>query len=245
MKTLLRSWQRVAASVAFIAFVALLTGAQAFAGQGPYYVRVVPLNELVYGMTYGEWTAAWWQYVLSMPADQTHPILDTSGAHCGNNQPPAPVFFLVGTATTDPVERHCTVPAGKTLVIPLINVECSTLEPGVFLGKNGHELRACASKFVNGVSLRSLKFEVDGVAIPYLRGYRVQSPVFDILDLPYPNYLQVGAGGIGFSVSDGYWVILNLSPGKHTIHFEAAWAADPGNYDAAIQNVTYHLKIRK
>lgn len=243
MKTLLRNWLKVATSVAFITFVALLTGEQAFGGQSRHSAKVVPLNETVYGMTYGEWTAAWWQYVLAIPADGTHPILDTNGTYCDNGQSSAPVFFLVGAATTDPVERNCTVPAGKTLVVPLINVECSTLEPEPFFGSNGHELRNCASAFLNGVDLKSLKFEVDDVAIPHLRHYRVQSPVYDVLNLPHPNFLGVGGGSSGFSVSDGYWVILNLSPGYHKIHFEAAEVTGPGA--GFSQNVTYYLTIQK
>lgn len=229
-------WLKVVASVAS---VALLTGALAFGAQNQQAVKVVPLDQFVYGMNYGEWTAAWWQYVLALPTDTTHPILDTSGTYCTNGQSSAPVFFLVGAATTDLVERNCTLPAGKHLVFPLINWECSTLEPSPFFGNNGQELRTCASAFANGVDPKSLKVEVDNAVIPNLMLFRVQSPVYDVLNLPTPNFLGVNGGNSGFSVSDGYWVILNpLAPGNHKIHFEAA---ETGGWS---QNVTYNLTVQ-
>ncbi len=38
-----------------------------------------------FGNTYGEWSARWWQWILSVPADK-NPNLDTTGAHCAEAQ---------------------------------------------------------------------------------------------------------------------------------------------------------------
>jgi hypothetical protein len=50
------------------------------------------------GRTYGQWSARWWQYVLSIPAPE-NPLLDLTGARCARGQS-GPVFFRVGTFTT-------------------------------------------------------------------------------------------------------------------------------------------------
>ena len=86
---------------------------------------ITPDNaQAVTGMTYGEWSAVWWQYVLSKPvSDPNNPLLDPTGAGCKVDQPnSSPVFFLVGTAGTGAVTRdECTVPARKVLFFPLAN----------------------------------------------------------------------------------------------------------------------------
>ena len=47
-----------------------------------------------FGVTYGEWTARWWEFMVSIPAPN-NPILDTTGADCGIAQA-GPVWFLEG-----------------------------------------------------------------------------------------------------------------------------------------------------
>src|SRR5207245_1119877 len=81
---------------------------------------VLPPNSHAYGKTYGGWSAAWWQYVLSQPAS-SNPLVDTTGARCGVGQS-GPVFFLVGAFGSGKTTRdQCTVPAGKALFFPLVN----------------------------------------------------------------------------------------------------------------------------
>src|SRR5687767_2637946 len=78
-----------------------------------------------YGMTYQEWTAKWWQWFISIPADK-NPINDPTGERCAEGQS-GPVWFLVGSGGGR-AERECTVPAGKAIMIPSINVECAFSE---------------------------------------------------------------------------------------------------------------------
>src|SRR6478609_9348552 len=54
-----------------------------------------PLNSKPYGSTYGEWTAKWWQWALSIPKD-INPGGDTSGKYCALKQS-GPVWYLSGT----------------------------------------------------------------------------------------------------------------------------------------------------
>src|SRR5213594_853400 len=48
-----------------------------------------------YGVSYGAWSARWWQWALSIPK-ATNPILDTTGANCAQAQS-GPAWFLAGT----------------------------------------------------------------------------------------------------------------------------------------------------
>jgi hypothetical protein len=73
--------------------------------------EIIPVNANAYGNTYGEWSAEWWQWALSIPAAHS-PIADTRGKDCTQKQS-GPVFYLAGTAGGGAVKRSCTVPKGR------------------------------------------------------------------------------------------------------------------------------------
>jgi hypothetical protein len=66
-----------------------------------------------YNLTYAEWTARWWQWLLSIPEDR-NPAADQTGENCDEGQS-GPVWFLAGTFG-GLNERVCTIPAGKSLL---------------------------------------------------------------------------------------------------------------------------------
>jgi hypothetical protein len=69
----------------------------------------------------------------------------------------------------------------------------------------------------------NLQATVDGVAIPDLKKYRMQSPLFDVI-IPEDNVMGVPPGATQ-AVSDGFWILLRpLSPGKHEIDFTGSLA---------------------
>ena len=80
---------------------------------------VLAINGQVGGLTYGQWSAKWWQRAFSLPDKFTD---------CTENQPTGPVWFLDGTAGGSPVTRSCTVPAGKNIMFPIFNTEQSMVE---------------------------------------------------------------------------------------------------------------------
>jgi len=202
------------------------------------YSAVYAPNENVLGMSYGDWSAAWWQYILLFTNDVS-PYLDTTGQYCNEGQG-GPVFFLVG-GPVNPTIRSCTIPAGKALFAPIINVECSSVESPPFEGKNAQEARACAALWNDGTDIKHLKFTIDGIKVKQLGDFRVQSPYYYFNMMPPDNnFLGVPGATEGYSVSDGYWVMVKpLSPGTHVIHFEGSWTAAGGN----VQNVTYNLTV--
>jgi hypothetical protein len=166
-------------------------------------------------------TALWWQTVLSISGNP----LDR--CDLGTRD----VVFLAGT-TGGAATRSCTIPAGSSILVPLINVECSTAEGN---GDTPAELRACARGFVEQFS--DLSLTIDGVAIADLRRFRVQSPVFQFTAAE-GNVFGVPAGTTR-SVADGFWVLIRpLSPGTHTISFGGAYP--PGPFTTF---VTYTLTV--
>jgi hypothetical protein len=166
---------------------------------------VVPPNQTFEGKTYGEWSAAWWQWAASIRAS-TSPITDTTGEHCGVGQH-GPVWFLAGTTGGSALtSRTCTVPGGKGILFPIINAECSTVQGD---GTTEAELRACAVDLIDHVTKASAS--VDGVPVDLGRPlakspFRVQSPLFDIRFVP--NNPFGAPNGSGQAVSDGFWVLL-------------------------------------
>ncbi len=105
-------------------------------------LQVVSPRGKVAGLTYGEWAAAWWQWLLPIPPctagvpDPKHPTecagtpaptLDLTGDECATHQDlSGSVWFLAGTSynTLDfgAPTRSCTVPADKYRFFPIVNV---------------------------------------------------------------------------------------------------------------------------
>jgi hypothetical protein len=197
-------------------------------------------TDSVLGMSLGDWGAAWWQWILSIPAD-SNPLLDADGSFCGEGQGSGPVFFLAGT-WTDLVEggRTCTVPAGKAIFFPMVNSECSSVEvKSPWYCDDEAECRECAGFHADTFDPGSLVVIVDGVELEGLAQYRAQSATYTFT-MPSPNNNILGVPFTkGISVSDGYWMMLKpLSLGEHTIHFEGG--PSDGSW---LQDVTYTITV--
>jgi hypothetical protein len=175
-----------------------------------------PTDTMQYNLTYGEWTARWWQWIVSLPEDR-NPSIDETGENCAEGQS-GPVWFLAGTFGGLNT-RNCEIPAGRSIMFPVINAECSYAEyPDLHTES---ELRSCAVTSNDGVT--ELMVTIDGQAIneSQLRSYRLQSPLFN-LTLSENNIFGLPATTTQ-AVSDGFWVFLPaLGPGQHEIHFRGA-----------------------
>jgi hypothetical protein len=106
--------KRTLCSMAVFAAALLLTTATAVAQD-----FIAPPKSLPGGLSYQQWSAKWWQWAWSIPSD-INPILDKTGANCDVDQS-GPVWYLAGTAGFD-TERACTIPAGKMIFFPIINL---------------------------------------------------------------------------------------------------------------------------
>ena len=233
-------WRGVVAVVAVVIGLWMLGTTPVFAEDEDE--RVVERNSNTFGNTYGEWSAQWWQWVLSIPA-ATNPNLDTTGANCGMGQA-GPVWFLAGTFGASPVTRFCTVPAGKALFFAILNnvfgsavFDCNPTVPDVVC--NLAALRQSAAASMDSVRLQA---SLDGEPLRHLSDQRVQSPAFTLTE-PAHGVNDVPTGTYSPQVSDGYWIMLKpLSPGPHTIHFRGEITA--GVNAGFFVDVTYNLTIQ-
>jgi len=202
-------------------------------------LRVFPPDSRPFGLTYGQWSASWWEWALSIPAS-VNPAADNAtmgaGVLCGVGQQ-GPVWNLAGIFFTGPVQpsptRTCIIPAGRAILVPIINGECSTAEGN---GTTGAALRTCAINQMRPVDI--LSAELDGVPLRDLDDFEFQSPVFSFW-LPADNIIGLDGGPLtSRSVADGFFIMLEpLSVGAHTLHFQG------GITGVFVVNVTYHLHI--
>jgi hypothetical protein len=177
-------------------------------------------------------TAAWWQWSISIPTSQ-HPFNDPPPNDCtfaqsGEIWNLGGVFNTSGTAT-----RNCTLPAETSLLVPALNVECSSVEPAPFLGESAAEQRACARSF----KMTDLRVELDGRPIPLKY---VVSPQFGFT-APADNILIGAEPASGTSVSAGWWALIEPSKGDHTLKFGGRFRDLP-NFDVTIA-MTYRLRV--
>ena len=195
-----------------------------------------------FGMTYGDWQVAYWQYFFSIPAT-INPMFDTTGQYCNVAQSSGPLFFLNSAFFGSPVTRTCTVPASKALLVPLTAWECSNIEAPPSYGGNPQDMRTCAATAMDGIGLNTLKLTVDGRDLSALaRSMHVQTPYYQFTMPAADNVLGMDGVTSGSSVSDAYLVILKpLSPGKHRIHFEGMFVSGPAAGGSFA--VTYYLTV--
>lgn len=179
----------------------------------PTYSPVFSADSKPYNLTYGEWTAKWWQWGYSVPRN-INPAYDDTGKNCAQGQR-GPVWFLAGTYG-HPVDRVCTIPEGKAILFPILNSECSFAEfPKL---KTLSQLHSCAETIQDHVT--TLYASIDGISIPHLQEYRIQSPPFN-LSLPQNNILGMSANTTTQAIADGNWVFLKpLSEGIHKLMFK-------------------------
>jgi hypothetical protein len=200
--------------------------------------QVVQPNSSEFGNTYGEWSARWWQWLVSIPA-ATNPNLTSGNVDCTLGQS-GQVWFLGDSFGDKPsYTRSCTIESGKDLLVtPLTTLvgqgvgDCtgpSDCDPT--------QLRALAAVGQDNPQL--LEVRVDNAQVKSLDQYRVTSPVFTVF-FPQNAVFGLEPGTHGPVVSDGYFVLLKpLSPGSHTIHLKGV-----SNNGFTVE-VTYHLTVTK
>jgi hypothetical protein len=233
-KTTERGWL-LSSVISLIVVAAALIASPAFAQTGNQFV-VPPAPG-----RYTDLTALWWEWVLSIPAnfgdsspiinpDDFNPLFapdDPQGKTTGNCElgQHGDVWFLA--ASNNPPmggTRSCTLPAGREVLFPLVNAECSTAEGN---GTTFDELSDCAKGFMDAVTV--LEATIDGKAITNLPKFRFQSPLFMFVT-PKDNPLNALDGfptppipsGPSPSASDGFWLLFKpLSVGDHVITYHA------------------------
>jgi hypothetical protein len=194
-------------------------------------IDTIPMDSVQYGITYPEWTARWWQWVLSIPRNN-NPLIDDSGKNSANNQS-GPVWFLAGTLEGQ-AERSCTIPADKAILFPVINFEASVAEGH---GTTEKEL-ATRAKFEMD-QITDIRAMINGTKLDNLKQYRIRSPLFSVT-LPTDNVLELAAQTTKM-MSEGYWLFLKpLQSGKYDLCSFGSCLA--GRIKIGI---SYHLTVEK
>jgi hypothetical protein len=170
---------------------------------------VFSVDSFPHRLSYAEWTARWWQWLLSIPVEN-NPANDNSGEDCCTHQH-GPVWFLAGTVG-GVAGRRCTLPEGKAILFPILNYGATFAdEPTI---KSEQELISLVEKEMDVIS--NLEVVIDGEKLDGLEKYRVRSPIFEVV-LP-ENNLFVGRPGPTRGVADGFWLFLEpLQKGRHTV----------------------------
>ena len=191
-----------------------------------------------YQRTYAEWTAQWWIWFISIPTGENplnyHIQNDPTGERCNIAQG-GPVWFLVGSGGGE-VERECTIPAGRAILIPAINVQCSYAMHQSL--RTEDDLRACATRDQDLVTETAATLNGS-----VLQVHRVQSQLFN-LTFPADNVFGA-SGGPTQAVSEGFWVFLKpLPPGQHELHVQGL-LVDPTVTGPVnlVEDSTYHLTV--
>jgi hypothetical protein len=199
---------------------------------------ILPVGSTPHGMTYAEWSAEWWKLLIELP------LAGNPLAEGGCFELSKSVWGLA--APLGSADRHqCTVPPGRTLLVPTLTVECSSLEPDPFHGDTEEEQKMCAKFWADHIVDQVV--EIDGKLVRNLTSYRFVSPQITFA-APTPWVFDV-VGGAGTSVADGYYLMLTpLSKGAHTIRIRAALhlsVVDGDPFDLDVESdVTFDISVK-
>lgn len=177
-------------------------------------VEMFSINSAPFGFTFAEWTAKWWNWLLSIPKKQ-NPALDIDGSRGHLGQTDKLVWFLAGTANDiHSATRVCVIPIGKAVFFPILTTVISFSEYPLL--KTTEDLITAASKDISKTT--HLEVVIDGISLQRLCDYRVKSSPFDLYH-PEDNLFGVTQGA-SKAASDGFWIFLKpFTPGRHTIIF--------------------------
>jgi hypothetical protein len=151
---------------------------------------------------------------------------DTTGASCKLNQPLLGTWYLAGNEFIEtPVTRSCTIPLGRTLLIPVTSIAVCASPDDQPQFRTPEFVHDFANSKLGAVS--SLTLTIDGVPVNNLLSYYENSPIFSLGPQDNP------------CADAGYYVaVSNLLPGNHTIH----WTANTDD-TLTVRDVTYNIKI--
>jgi hypothetical protein len=218
--------------------------------------EVLPPSSLPYGLSYEEWSAKWWQWSLGQSTNHLE-LAGWSGICTG---PASRVRFLegvylpiIGGVTTD--TREVTIPPETPLFFTILanyadNTACpistfTTLTPAELAAEVQGEW-----SYVTATSCTIDGVAVAGLADPATTEYLVQSPPFSYTTAEHDNVLAgffgepciPGGATVHPAVADGVYLMLSpLSPGKHTIYFNAVVTV--GGTAIVNEKITYHITV--
>lgn len=171
-----------------------------------------------YGLSYGEWTVKWWQWLLSIPRS-CNPLEDQSGEHAAINQPTEHVWFLAGKLGSEDKNlplRNCNIPVGRSILFPVINCEANPIEFPELKTKEAlidHVVNDENTIVEKTCILNDMPIDVQRV--------KSDPEIFEV-SLNNDNIYNVN-GGNTIACADGYWVFLRPPPrGEYELSFRGS-----------------------
>lgn len=224
-RSAIASRARRAATIAAL-LAAAASGVRAVSAPPLLPSPVIDADDFVLDHTQVEWSQSYLQWIAAFPRDSS-PISDTSGTLCDAKQE-GDVWFLATSDGTEPVTRACTVPAGKTLFVPIAG---TTQRSGNREPDCPSMARIAADYLSRHVGQLSLS--IDGVPVDGLARHRLATA-----DCFAPGVRQVPRSAARTTVADGWYVMLQpLAAGPHTLVIGA-------RFDSTPLSVTYKLDVR-
>jgi len=171
-----------------------------------------------YGLSYGQWTVKWWQWVLSTPKSY-NPLVDESGENATVNQPAEHVWFLAGKLGSEDKRfplRNCIIPLGRSILFPVINCEANPIEyPDL---KTEQDLIDHVTRDENTIVQKTCLLNDR-----YIPSQRIKSdPLIFKVNLNGDNVYNVN-GGDTVACADGYWIFLKPLPaGEYSLSFRGS-----------------------
>ena len=163
---------------------------------------IYPIDSTPFGLSYGEWSIKWWQWISSIPKDK-NPTCDWNGAYVYVDQSDPRVLFLCQTyegVDFTPL-RKTNIIKGRSIFMPIINWISILYHDG----NTDKELLENAKNRMDVIG--SLEITINGLTINSgLEKYRIQSDFFEI-DLPENNIFGISSGKKR-CISNGYWIFL-------------------------------------
>ena len=213
----------------------------------------------VEGKSIAEWTAAWWTWALQAPL-ATNPLTDPTGAFANVNND-GPVFFIAGTfGTSGPQSRTFKVPAGKPVLVPMINffdTEPAEIDPkDATLADRENAATVLVNGWLNAVAPASLFASIDGNPVANPNQYLQVTGLFSMGTTQPGSLVEALGVPVGAeltpSKAPGYWLMIEgLTLGQHTLHLGGSSAeftpetncCNPNPISAFLQDNTLTITV--
>jgi len=231
-------------AVAALALLALAICPARAQNQSP----VFPPQAQLYGVSYQEWAARFWQRTLSLPVDAASFAAPLSDGQSGQ------VWLLAPPLGVPPSDTfQFSIPEGKAMLISPLSAWVDNANCPSFTDFSVDELRALVSAEWSPVS--GMSCTIDGVSIPGLSNpqnspYLFDSTVFSYTLPDHDTYPSVLFGAtciangttIGPAVVKGVFLMVKPLPvGQHLIHMSAV--VGPASSPFVVTDVTFVITV--